>query len=349
MKNTAMKQDSFFSTVLITGGAGFIGCNAAAAFLQRGSRVIIVDNFSREGSRENLSWLQTLPNQENLEVIELDIRQPSPELTKVVAKATLILHLAAQVAVTTSVENPQLDFAINAGGTLVMLEAARRSKKKPIFLYSSTNKVYGDLIDLPVVEEKTRYRFASGAGISETQPLDFHSPYGCSKGAADQYVRDYYRIYGLRTVVFRQSCIYGPHQFGIEDQGWLAWFMIAALQHKPVTLFGTGKQVRDVLWIDDLVAAYTLAVEAIEKTQGQIYNIGGGPENTLSVWWEFGAKLGDLIGVAVQPTWSKERPGDQKLFVSDISKAKRDFAWSPRVKVSEGVKKLALWLKENIS
>ena len=211
--------------------------------------------------------------------------------------ADVIVHLAGQVAVTTSVTDPRQDFESNALGTFNALEAARLSGANPIFLYASTNKVYGGMEDVPIVEDATRWRYANlPYGCPETQPLDFHSPYGCSKGTGDQYVRDYARIYGLRSVVFRQSCIYGPRQFGVEDQGWLAWMTIAAVTGRQITIYGDGKQVRDVLHVEDLLNAYDLAVEKIDTAAGQIYNLGGGTSNVLAVWTEFGPMLEKLLG-----------------------------------------------------
>jgi len=250
--------------------------------------------------------------------------------------------------VTTSVIGPKTDFEINALGTLNVLEAARLSSHQPPVIYASTNKVYGDLEDVEVEEGKDSYYFPDHpSGISESQIMDFHSPYGCSKGAGDQYVRDYHRIFGLPTVVFRQSCIYGPHQFGIEDQGWVAWFVIAAVTGKPITIYGDGKQVRDLLFVDDLLTAYDLAAENIDKTAGQIYNIGGGQENTLSIWKEFGPLLEKELGQDIPVSWEGWRPGDQRIFVSDIQKAARDFGWKPEIGVDSGIQKLFEWVRAN--
>jgi CDP-paratose 2-epimerase len=256
---------------LITGGAGFIGTNLADHLSTAGHRVTVLDNFARHGSADNAQWLRQRHG-EAVTVVEGDIRYPSP-LDRLVENADVVFHLAAQVAVTTSVTNPRADFEINALGTFNVMEAVRNSASKPIVVYSSTNKVYGKMSDLNVVEREGRYAYENCPdGASETRCLDFYSPYGCSKGIGDQYVIDYSRIYGLRTVVFRQSCIYGPHQFGIEDQGWLAWFAIQALRDQPVTVYGDGKQVRDVLYIDDLVAAFESAVANIDKANGQAFN-----------------------------------------------------------------------------
>ena len=334
---------------LITGGAGFIGSNTASYFLAKGNDVIIFDSFSRKGSKSNIAWLKKQGTR-RLKVVKGDLRFGQKRLQSLVKDIDVVIHLAAQVAVTTSVKNPRKDFTINALGTFNLLEAIRLSGNKPIVIYSSTNKVYGGLEDLRVVEKKTRYSFKNlPYGVSETRNLDFHSPYGCSKGAADQYVRDYYRIYNIPTVIFRQSCIYGPRQFGIEDQGWVAWFIIALMQKKNITIYGNGKQVRDLLYIDDLIQAYDLAIKNIKKTKGEIYNIGGGPRNTLSVWYEFVPLLEELFGKKINAKFAKIRPGDQPIFIADIRKAKRDFSWSPKTNVANGISKLYGWVASNRS
>ena len=244
---------------------------------------------------------------------------------------------------------PREDFEINLLGTFNVLEAIRAEKKRPILIYSSTNKVYGDLASLEVVEGKERYTFKKNPnGVTEETPLDFHSPYGCSKGGADQYVRDYARIYDMPTVVFRQSCIYGPNQFGVEDQGWVAWFAIATKLGKEITIYGNGKQTRDILFVDDLCDAYIKATKNIKKTAGQIYNIGGGAENTISVWFEFGKILEKTMNVKLDPKWSDWRPGDQPLFVCDTSKAEKDFGWKPKTSKEKGIKIMVEWIDKNI-
>ena len=249
---------------------------------------------------------------------------------------------------TWSVSDPREDFEINALGTLNVLEAARSGNPSPIVLFTSTNKVYGGMEEHQVVEQETRHAYASlPQGVSEAQPLDFHSPYGCSKGAADQYVRDYARIYGLRTVVLRMSCIYGPRQFGVEDQGWVAHFLISSVLGRPITIYGDGKQVRDILYVDDLLAAFEGAVERIDVTAGQVYNIGGGRENTMSVWTEFHQLLRELLGREVQVGYDDWRPGDQLVYVSDTSKAQRELGWKPQTSVEEGIEKLFRWVVEN--
>jgi CDP-paratose 2-epimerase len=262
--------------------------------------------------------------------------------------ADIIYHFAAQVAVTSSVEDPRTDFECNAIGTFNMLEAARLSGRRPIFVFTSTNKVYGNMEEVGTAERATRYEYVSlPSGVPESQPLDFHSPYGCSKGAADQYVRDYARIYDLPAVVFRMSCIYGPRQFGNEDQGWVAHFIIAAMTGKPITIYGDGKQVRDVLFIDDLVRAFRLAAEKIDVTAGEVFNIGGGPSNTLSVWYEFGELLAKLKGEKVQVSYGDWRPGDQPCYVSDIRKAGAVMGWKPLIDRETGIKRLSDWVASN--
>ena len=333
---------------LVIGGAGFIGCNAAARLLQDGYQVVVFDNLSRKGTDENLAWLH---QQGPIKFEKGDLRHYK-QVEKVFARhadVELVLHLAAQVAVTTSVADPREDFETNALGTFNVLEAIRLIPGDPVLVYSSTNKVYGALEQLKVVEKETRYLFEDlPDGVSEACPLDFHTPYGCSKGAADQYVRDYARLFGLRTVVFRQSCIYGQRQFGVEDQGWVAWFVIATLLKRPITIYGNGKQVRDALHVDDLVQAYISAAEHAEKTCGQVYNIGGGPANTLAIWAEFGPKLEQLISRKIPVEYAQGRPGDQPVFICDISKAREDFGWEPKVSLERGIEQLYHWVKDNL-
>ena len=333
---------------IITGGAGFIGTNYAARLISRGDQVVIFDNLSRVGTPGNIEWLKNTFGEESFQFINGDVRDIKA-IGPAVQQADQILHLAAQVAVTTSVEDPRTDFEINALGTLNVLEAARMSSKNPPLIYASTNKVYGDLEDVEVAEGEDNYYFPNHPdGIGENQIMDFHSPYGCSKGAGDQYVRDYHRIYGLPTVVFRQSCIYGPHQFGIEDQGWVAWFVIAAVTGRPITIYGDGKQVRDLLYVDDLMEAYDLALAHIDKTAGQIYNIGGGRDNTISIWKEFGPLLVKELGQEIPVSWENWRPGDQRVFIADLKKAKHDLEWEPEVDVETGIRKLFAWVRSNL-
>jgi CDP-paratose 2-epimerase len=332
---------------LITGGAGFIGSNYVERLIRRGDEVTIFDNMSRDGAQKNISWLTEAFSPESFRLITGDVRD-ADLLKQAAGDADVIVHLAAQVAVTTSVINPREDFEINALGTFNTLEAARASQKKPIILYASTNKVYGGMEDVQIVEEHTSYRYADyPMGISEEMPLDFHSPYGCSKGSGDQYVRDYARLYDLPTVVFRQSCIYGPRQFGVEDQGWLAWFVIAVATGKAITIFGDGKQVRDVLHVEDLLDVYDAAIENIEQARGQVYNIGGGPDKTMSVWKEFGPLLERLMGREIPAGAGDWRPGDQRIYVSDIRKAEQELNWAPKIGVEAGVTRLFEWVEEN--
>ncbi len=332
---------------LVTGGAGFIGSNYVARLLKRGEQVTIYDNLSRAGAQMNLMWLRHEFGSDSVHLIQADVRD-ADALRRAARDADVIVHLAGQVAVTTSVVEPREDFDINALGTFNVLEAARLSGRQPALLYASTNKVYGGMEDVRVVEEEDHYRYADfPLGISESMPLDFHSPYGCSKGSGDQYVRDYHRIYGIPSVVFRQSCIYGPRQFGVEDQGWVAWFLIAVVTGKPITIYGDGKQVRDLLYVEDLLNAYDAALDRLETAAGKIYNVGGGPEKTMSVWKEFGPILAQLFGHPIQVDHSGWRPGDQRIYVSDIRKVEAELGWKPVVGVEEGIRRLYDWIQAN--
>ena len=332
---------------LVTGGAGFIGSNYVARLLSRGEKVKVFDNLSRKGAEKNIAWLREKFGFESFELVKGDLRD-NELLAQAAKDADVVVHLAGQVAVTTSVENPRQDFEDNALGTFNALEAARASGRKPIFIFSSTNKVYGGMEDVEIKEHETRYMYANlPDGVSEEQPLDFHSPYGCSKGTGDQYVRDYYRIYGLPTVVFRQSCIYGPRQFGIEDQGWVAWFIIASVLNRPISIYGDGKQVRDILYVEDLLNAYDLAIEKIDECAGEVFNVGGGPQHTLSIWAEFKPILEELLGREIPVSWGDWRPGDQRVYVSNIQKAERVLGWKPKVGVREGIEKLVAWVSAN--
>ncbi len=332
---------------LVTGGAGFIGSNYVYRLLRRGENVTIYDNLSRAGAPRNLDWLKKNIDASSLKVIVADVRDAA-SIADAARGADVIVHLAGQVAVTTSVTNPRDDFEANAIGTFNTLEAARLSERNPVFIFASTNKVYGGMDDVKVVEDATRWHYADLVnGCPESQPLDFHSPYGCSKGTGDQYVRDYARIYELRSVVFRQSCIYGPRQFGIEDQGWLAWMTIAAVTGRKITIYGDGKQVRDVLHVDDLLDAYDAAIEKIEVAKGRVYNVGGGPSNVLAVWAEFGPMLEKLLGKKIEVARADWRPGDQRVFYADFSKAKNELGWEPKIGLEEGIERLFNWVKEN--
>lgn len=332
---------------LVTGGAGFIGSNYVHRLLERGEKVTIFDNFSRGGAPRNLEWLKAEFGEKAFNVVVGDVREAG-RITEAVSKSDVIVHLAGQVAVTTSVTNPRDDFESNALGTFNVLEAARASGRNPIVIYASTNKVYGGMEDVELYEEPTRWRYKDLVnGCPETQPLDFHSPYGCSKGTGDQYVRDYARMYDLPTVVFRQSCIYGPRQFGIEDQGWVAWFIIAAVMERNITIYGDGKQVRDILHVNDLINAYDLAVEKIDIARGQVYNMGGGPANVMSIWAEFQPKLEALLGKKIEVAHGDWRPGDQRVFYADVSKAQKELGWQPKIGVDEGVNMLFEWVQKN--
>jgi len=332
---------------LITGGAGFIGSNYVHKLIQRGESVTVFDNLSRAGAPRNVDWLQKEFGENRFKLIVGDVRS-ADQIAEAAKEADIIVHLAGQVAVTTSVLNPRADFEANALGTFNALEAARLSGRDPIFIYSSTNKVYGGMDDVEIIEESTRWLYKDlTKGCPETQPLDFHSPYGCSKGTGDQYVRDYARIYGLRSVVFRQSCIYGPRQFGVEDQGWLAWMTIAAVTGRQITIYGDGKQVRDVLHVYDLLNGYDAAIENIDQAKGQVYNLGGGTRNLLAIWTEFGPILEKLLGKKIEVARGDWRPGDQKVFYADYSKAKNELGWEPRINLDEGVEMLFEWVKAN--
>src|SRR5690242_19173599 len=320
--------------VIVTGGAGFIGSNVSAAFLRDGNRVTVFDSLVRPGVDRNLEWLQEQAPPGALHFVHGDVRDA--DLVRSVVGSDnvhLVFHFAAQTAVTTSLNQPRDDLEVNLLGTHDVLEAVRQSRADlpPMLFYTSTSKVYGALAQRSCTERETRYVFADPevehVGISEQEPLDFHSPYGCSKGVADQYVHDYARIYGLRTVVFRMSCIYGPRQFGTEDQGWVAHFMLAAAAGEPLTIYGNGKQVRDLLFIDDLVRAFRLAALHIETTAGEVYNIGGGPSNSVSIWRELRPRLEQYVGHPLEVTLDEWRPGDQPVYVSDTRKAERDFGW----------------------
>jgi CDP-paratose 2-epimerase len=331
--------------VLVTGGAGFIGCNAAARFAARGHEVLSADNLSRVGSDVNARWLAA----QRVENERLDIREASAiEALTARFAPEAVIHCAGQVAVTTSVADPRRDFEENALGTFNVLEAVRRQASTAVLLFASTNKVYGGMEDLRLERRGERWSYADlPHGCSEERQLDFHSPYGCSKGAADQYVRDYARIYGLRTVVLRQSCIYGWRQFGVEDQGWVAWFTIRSLQRAAVTIFGDGCQVRDILFIDDLLDAYETALARIDAVAGRVFNVGGGPANTLSLR-ELVAHLERLNGRPLEVRQGDWRPGDQRVFVADIRRIERELGWAPRIGVAEGLRRLHAWVAANL-
>jgi CDP-paratose 2-epimerase len=332
---------------LITGGAGFIGTNVAARILESGRTVRILDSLARPGVEQNLRWLCDTYG-ERVTVMNGDIRD-AEVIGRAVQGVNEVFHFAAQVAVTTSLSEPVHDFMVNAGGTLNLLEAIRAQAEPPPLLFTSTNKVYGDLEDVELVPDGARYVPADTAtrmwGISERRAIDFHSPYGCSKGAADQYVLDYARTFGLPAVVFRMSCIYGPHQFGTEDQGWVAHFLLRALDRVPITIYGDGLQVRDVLFVDDLVSAMLLAHDRMDMLAGEAFNIGGGPDRATSLL-ELLDVMAALNGRAIDVDFDGWREADQRYYVSDTRKFRDATGWEPRASVTEGVAALHAWLKQ---
>jgi CDP-paratose 2-epimerase len=333
---------------LITGGAGFVGCNLADRILAAGGRVTVLDNLSRAGVERNLAWLRARHG-DRVRAVVADVRD-ADALAAAVRGASEVFHFAAQVAVTTSLVDPAEDFEVNARGTLNLLEAVRRLDDPPPVIFTSTNKVYGDLADLALVRRATRYEPRDperrASGVSEARALDFHSPYGCSKGTADQYVLDYARSYGLRTVVFRMSCIYGPHQFGTEDQGWVAHFLIRAIEGHPIVLYGDGLQVRDVLFVEDLVDAFLAARDRADALAGRAFNIGGGPTNTTSLV-ELLDCIGALRGERPEVLFEAWRTGDQRYYVSDVRAFGEATGWRPRTSVDDGVERLHAWLLES--
>ncbi|HXS73233.1 MAG TPA: NAD-dependent epimerase/dehydratase family protein [Rhodanobacteraceae bacterium] len=334
------------SPVLITGGAGFIGANLAAHLLSMGRAVTIYDNLSRPGVERNLNWLRAQFG-DTLQVRVADTRD-AQALRDAVAGATQVFHFAAQVAVTSSLADPITDFEINLRGTLNLLEAIRAERHPPTLVFTSTNKVYGALADVELETTPTRYQprytHLRQSGISERRPLDFHSPYGCSKGGADQYVLDYARSFGIAAAVLRMSCIYGPHQFGNEDQGWVAHFLIRALQRRAITVYGDGRQVRDILHVDDLVEALLACQSHMPKLRGCAFNIGGGPQHTLSLL-ELLARIGELQGHPPRVTHAPWRVGDQRYYVSDTRAFQGATGWRPRVSPEVGVARLHDWLR----
>ncbi|HEY7573690.1 MAG TPA: NAD-dependent epimerase/dehydratase family protein [Thermoanaerobaculia bacterium] len=334
---------------LITGGAGFIGCNAARRLSESGHDVVVFDNFSRAAAPFNRQWLEAI--QPRVRFLTGDVRRPEDLRAALAEPFDAVLHLAGQVAVTTSIVDPVADWEANALGTFHVLEALRARygkdpRQAPLLLYSSTNKVYGHLSSGDVLRDGRWDLAERPNGVSEEESLSFESPYGCSKGAADQYVVDYHRSFGLPTVCFRQSCIYGTRQFGEEDQGWVAWFALAAVFDLPITLYGDGLQVRDLLWVDDLVDAYLAALARKNEVAGRAYNVGGGPAFRLSLH-ELVADLEKRLGKKLPVAREKARLGDQRVFYCDISRARRELGWQPRVSPSEGVARLLDWIGSN--
>lgn len=331
--------------VLITGGAGFVGCNAALHFSRRNWRVTVLDNLSRAGTEQNLAWLQGGASFDFQRADVCDKAQTDAVMRD--GRFDAVIHLAAQVAVTTSVTDPRADFMTNALGTFNVLDAVRRFCPEAVFIFASTNKVYGKIAAATTALSGTRHGYTNRPfGIDESEPLDFLSPYGCSKGAADQYTLDFARMYGIPATAFRQSCIYGPRQFGIEDQGWVAWFAIAALLDRQITIFGDGKQIRDVLHVDDLVRAYEAAIHAPDRIAGQAFNVGGGPRRVISLI-DLIEMLERRLGRKIPLKWADWRPGDQRAYVSDIRKLERTLAWTPEIDAESGIDALLTWVKDN--
>jgi CDP-paratose 2-epimerase len=334
---------------LITGGCGFLGSNLAAAVLKKGDELFVFDSLYRTGTEKNLEWLRSLGQ---FKFFHADIRSYNDvEYAVKEARPDVIFHLAGQVAMTTSLENPRFDFEVNVIGGNNILEAVRKYSPETIVTYSSTNKVYGDLEDIEYVETATRY-IAKGYenGFTEELRLNFESPYGCSKGATDQYMRDYAKMFGLKTIVFRHSSIFGGRQFATADQGWVGWFVKQALDLKsgklkePFTISGNGKQVRDILFADDLINCYFAAIANIDKTAGKVYNIGGAPVNSLSLLELFNM-LEEILAVDMKFRMLPWRQSDQKVFIANIDKALRDFNWKPAITAKEGVVNMIRWIE----
>jgi CDP-paratose 2-epimerase len=336
---------------LITGGCGFLGSNIAEFYISKGENVIAFDNLYRHGSEKNLEWLHSLNGKfhfikgdiRDIDVIEKVIKEEKPDV---------IFHFAGQVAMTTSIENPYLDFKTNVLGTLNILESVRVYSPESVICFSSTNKVYGDLEDLIYKEENTRYIVPDFPnGFNEELKLNFHSPYGCSKGSADQYMLDYARIFGLKTIVFRHSSIFGGRQFATEDQGWIGWFCQKAYEIKykkrlsSFSISGSGKQVRDILFSDDLINCYDSAIKNIEITKGNVYNIGGGMKNSYSLI-ELFKELEQYLNIKIEYNILPWRQSDQKVYISDTSKAKKDFGWEPTISKNIGLIKMYEWIKK---
>lgn len=330
--------------VLITGGAGFIGSNLAYSLLSRGDEVTIYDNLSRKIVKNNLKRLKESTHKGKLKIVIDDVRNKN-SLNKAIKNQDVIFHLAAQTAVTNSIRSPMDDFEVNTIGAINLLEGIRKYNPESTILYASTNKVYGGMEHLKYGQTKSRFTFLEKkfkGGINESFPLDFNSPYACSKGSADQYFLSYAKIYDLNTTVFRQSCIYGQGQFGDENQGWVMYFFKKILQGKEINIYGNGKQVRDILYIDDLIDAYLQAVNKINKIKGNVYNIGGGSKNTVSL-----IELIKIIEKKIKKqshySFKESRPGDQKIFFSDNKKAYQELGWKPKIGIDQGLDKLYKW------
>jgi len=347
LKTQGIKHQNGFRSVVIFGGAGFIGSNWAHYLLQHtDARVHVFDNLSRKGVRHNLEWLQKASgNSGRLQITVGDVRDVAM-VERAVRAATEVYNFAAQVAVTTSIVDPRLDFEVNAVGTFNILEGVRKAGTRPFVLFTSTNKVYGDMSSQGIIGTRRRYSFADRQAVNERQSLDFYSPYGCSKGAADQYVHDYARMFDIPAVVFRMSCIAGPRQFGTEDQGWVAHFLYSALTNTPVVIYGDGRQVRDVLCVEDLVRAFAAVREHSSVCGGQVYNVGGGADNTVSLL-ELIAEIEDLTGHTLEIVHDDPRAGDQLVYVTDFSKLHRDTGWKPEMTVRDTLESIYGWWKRN--
>jgi CDP-paratose 2-epimerase len=335
---------------LITGGCGFLGSNLASEVLKRGETLIVFDNFYRVGSYLNYEWLK---KQGEFKFIHGDIRNRE-DIENIIKKEKpdVIFHLAGQVAMATSILNPRLDFETNVIGTFNLLDAVKKYSPESIIVYSSTNKVYGDLEWVKYEETDTRYIAPDFLnGFPEDIPLNFKTPYGCSKGAADQYILDFANTYGIKTVVFRHSSIYGSRQFSTYDQGWVGWFCLKAVEIKkgilkePFTIHGNGKQVRDLLYVDDVIDLYFMCVEKIEKVKGEVFNIGGGMKNSLSLL-ELFKILEEMLNIKMKYEKLPPRKSDQKIFVADISKAQRIIGWNPKISKEYGIEKMVKWIEE---
>ncbi|WP_428394816.1 NAD-dependent epimerase/dehydratase family protein [Lichenicoccus sp.] len=336
--------------IVVLGGAGFIGSNLADSFLAEGRDVVVFDSLERPGVERNLAWLADRHGA-RMHPMAADIRDRAA-LREAVTGASAVFHLAAQVAVTSSLADPRHDFSVNAEGTLNVLEAVRHHAANAPVVFASTNKVYGPLADVAVVDVAgsllPRNEALREFGVAESRPLDFCTPYGCSKGAADQYVRDYAHSFGLRTAVLRMSCIYGPRQFGTEDQGWVAHFLIRALRHEAITIFGNGRQVRDILHVDDAVSAYRAVLANIDTLSGQACNLGGGPDNAVSLGSVL-AEIEALLGRPVATDHAPARQGDQPYFVADTRRLRCAIGWRPRIAWRDGLRDLADWLRTDLA
>lgn len=344
MRPSALPQSA--APLLVTGGAGFIGSNLAHRLASEGYDVVIFDSLARSGVEENLRWLQS-QHGSRIRHVDADIRD-SEAVNEAVAGAAAVFHFAAQVAVTTSLSDPRADFEINAGGTFNLLDAVRRTGREIPVLFASTNKVYGNLSDVSLELSGSSYTPVNSAlrsnGIAEDRPLDFHTPYGCSKGSADQYVLDYARSFGIPAAVLRMSCIYGPRQRGTEDQGWVAHFLIRAIEGRPISLYGDGCQVRDVLEVSDCVDAYIACWRQIDKVAGQAFNLGGGPQNAVSLI-QLIDEIERLLGRNVETHFSAWRAGDQRYYVSDTRRIRQALGLKPALRWKDGIRRLAHWLQ----